>query len=35
MLSIMIFKNMYPEEFALLQGTEGIIKKHIVIKVIS
>lgn len=27
MLSIMIFKNMYPEEFALLQGTEGIIKK--------
>lgn len=27
MLSIMIFKNMYPEEFALLQGTDGIVKK--------
>lgn len=27
MLSIMIFKNMYPEEFALLQGSDGIIKK--------
>lgn len=27
MLSIMIFKNMYPEEFALLQGSGGIIKK--------
>lgn len=29
MLSIMIFKNMYPEEFALLQGTEGNYKKSI------
>lgn len=27
MLSIIIFKNMYPREFAKLQGTEGIIKK--------
>lgn len=27
MFSLIIFKNMYPREFAKLQGTEGIIKK--------
>lgn len=34
MLSIMIFKNMHPEEFALLQRSGGIIKKHTVTEMI-